>query len=324
MKKNFSRNIDAYEITDEELEKINTFAVKPLTRDDIFTFSVVLCDNEIDRDIERFDTEALEKLSQLFVGKPGIFDHSMKSSDQTARIFEISLVEDEFKRTTYGEKYTYLKAKAYMPLTKKNEDLIKEINAGIKKEVSINCSVSKKICSICNKDARSSSCRHEKGKDYNKKVCHHILCEPTDAYEWSFVAVPAQRNAGVTKHFKERTVDFLENESIFSVLKSVDDTLTLSREQSKNLLCEIEKLERKAHDGEEYRNFLKGEIMRLGVRAMPSVSSKSMGNICNLLSIEDLKRLKSDLEKSAEKSEGKPQLAASDTEKSEENNDFII
>ena len=34
-----------------------------------------------------------------------------------------------------------------------------------------------------------------------KEVCHVVLNQPTDAYEWSFVAVPAQREAGVIKMF---------------------------------------------------------------------------------------------------------------------------
>ena len=38
-----------------------------------------------------------------------------------------------------------------------------------------------------------------KFKEYNGKTCYAILDEVTDAYEVSFVAVPAQRGAGVTK-----------------------------------------------------------------------------------------------------------------------------
>ena len=35
--------------------------------------------------------------------------------------------------------------------------------------------------------------------DYDGKTCHFVLSDPQDAYEWSFVAVPAQRDAGVIK-----------------------------------------------------------------------------------------------------------------------------
>lgn len=324
MNKNFSRDIDVCELCESDLELINSFAVKPLQKDDLFTFNVVLCDNEVDRDFERFDKTAIEKLSKMFVGKTGIFDHSMKSSDQTARIFDTEVVSDASKRTSYGEAYTYLKAKAYMPLIEKNADLISEIGAGIKKEVSVNCSISKRICSICKNDVHSSKCRHIKGQRYNNKICHHVLTDPTDAYEWSFVAVPAQKNAGITKSFKERTVDFLSQDSIFSVLKSVDSSVTLTQNQSKQLLEEIEKLEKKAKEGEEYRAFLKSEVMRLSIGAMPQISSKSIENICNNLPLCELKSLKSDFEKAFENLDGKPQLSSIPKSETSINEDFMI
>ena len=61
--------------TPQELELINSYTVKPLKAEEVYTFGIVLCDNEIDRDFERFDIPALEKLAGLFVGKTGIFDH---------------------------------------------------------------------------------------------------------------------------------------------------------------------------------------------------------------------------------------------------------
>ena len=69
--------------TPQELELINSYTVKPLKAEEVYTFGIVLCDNEIDRDFERFDIPALEKLAGLFVGKTGIFDHSMSGRDQT-------------------------------------------------------------------------------------------------------------------------------------------------------------------------------------------------------------------------------------------------
>ena len=53
------------------------------------------------------------------------------------------------------------------------------------------------VCSICGQEL--GFCRHEKGQRYNGEVCHGILTGAKDAYEWSFVAVPAQREAGVVK-----------------------------------------------------------------------------------------------------------------------------
>jgi len=189
-------------VSGEELEKIREFARKDVTADEIYTFPVILCDNDIDRDGEKFTKEALPELARLFVGKTGIFDHRISSKDQTARIYSAEVITDKSKTTADGEEYMYIRAMAYMLKNGKNKDLIDEIEAGIKKETSVNCSVKSIKCSVCGRDIRAEGCEHIKGRTYGGKICSHLLCEPFDAYEWSFVAVPAQKNAGVTKSFE--------------------------------------------------------------------------------------------------------------------------
>lgn len=190
-------------VNSETLAKINKFTRRELTADEVFCFSVILCDNEIDRDNEKFSVDALNKLAQLYVGKTGIFNHDPKGENQTARIYDTAVIKDETRKTADREVYTYLQAEVYMVKTEKNADLIKEIDGGIKKEVSVGCAVEREICSICGKDRRTNPCNHRKGASYGGKKCFGILNSPTDAYEWSFVAVPAQRNAGVTKRYGE-------------------------------------------------------------------------------------------------------------------------
>ena len=41
-------------VTDEELALINKYTRRQLSKDEVYVFSVVLCDNDIDRDGERF------------------------------------------------------------------------------------------------------------------------------------------------------------------------------------------------------------------------------------------------------------------------------
>jgi hypothetical protein len=185
------------------LDKINNFTRRKLSEDEVYVFDLILCDNDIDRDCERFSDNALEALKNKFIGKTGIFDHNATSANQNARIFDTALITDESRQTAYGAPYRYLKANAYMVRTDDNKNLIAEIDGGIKKEVSISCSAAKRICSICGCDTKLSPCSHVKGKNYSGKLCHIILDDITDAYEWSFVAVPAQVNAGVTKKFSE-------------------------------------------------------------------------------------------------------------------------
>ena len=165
----------------EELAYINQFAKTELTEEQVYVFSVRLCDNEVDRDFERFDTTALERLGELFVGKSGIFDHQWSAKGQTARIYRTEVVREESMVTAAGDGYCWL------------------IEGGIKKEVSVGCSMGRSVCSICG--AENGACSHIRGETYDGRLCFTELRDPQDAYEWSFVAVPAQRNAGVLKHF---------------------------------------------------------------------------------------------------------------------------
>ena len=136
-------------VTQEELEQINRFAKTPLTAEEVYTFTVRLCDNEVDRDFERFDTGALEELGELFLGKSGIFDHQWSAGGQTARIYRTEVVREPARITAAGDEYCWLKGWAYLLRTEKNADLIAEIEGGIKKEVSVGCSMGKSVCSVC-------------------------------------------------------------------------------------------------------------------------------------------------------------------------------
>ena len=101
-------------LTQEELQAINRYAKAELTEDQVYTFSVRLCDNEVDRDMERFATEDLERLGELFLGKSGIFDHQWSAKGQTARIYRTEVVREPGVVTAAGDEYRWLKAWAYL------------------------------------------------------------------------------------------------------------------------------------------------------------------------------------------------------------------
>lgn len=186
----------AGQMGENDLELINALTRRALKSDEVYTFAVRLCDNEIDRDYECFDEDTLEQLSKLFVGVSGVFDHQWSARGQAARIYRTEVVR-EASLTSDGRPYCWLKGWAYMMRTEENETLITEIDGGIKREVSVGCAVEEVLCSVCGQEL--GECAHEKGEEYNGQLCHGILKGAKDAYEWSFVAVPAQRRAGVVK-----------------------------------------------------------------------------------------------------------------------------
>ena len=202
--------LEAQAVTEDDMALINQFALTELAAEDVFTFKAVLCDNKLDRQHERFTFKALQELQALFLGKTVIKDHYRSADNQVARIFKTELKSSATELTDGAEQYTQLIAHCYMLKTASTADLIAEIKGGIKKEGSVGFRASGAICSICGTDNVKSYCRHWPGRSYEKedgmKTCTFTLTGASDAYEFSLVAVPAQRAAGACKSYTGEVV----------------------------------------------------------------------------------------------------------------------
>ena len=290
IEKSYSTTNEVGVPTDEDMLLINEHTLKKLGKEDVFTFSVVLCDNDIDRDFERFSETALKTLESLFVGKTGILNHSMKSEDQSCRTYKTQVICDNARKTADGKDYTYLKAWCYTIRSDKNDSLIKDIESGIKKEVSVSCASESRICSICG----DSHCNHIAGRKYKGETCYKTITDITDAYEWSFVAVPAQKKAGVTKSFKkEKTME--------NILKSIKEekSLTLNEQELNKLSDYMDYLKEKSLDGEKYRNSLVLSAKKNFALTVPTLSEECVDEILKGLSSEILENLCKSLTKQA-------------------------
>ena len=258
----------------------------------MYAFSLRLCDNEVDRDWERFDETALSTLGDLFVGKSGIFDHQWTAEGQTARIYRTEVVRESAQVTAAGDGYCWLKAWAYLLRTEKNADLIAEIEGGIKREVSVGCSVARRVCSVCG--AEGGTCQHVPGQRYGEQLCYLELREPTDAYEWSFVAVPAQRRAGVLKRY------------------GPEDAGTAQ-------------LRAQAELGRKYLRELRREVTRLAMLADDSMDGGALAKAAEHLAEPELLELKRVYEaQAARRFPPSPQLRSRGTARTEDETEFLI
>ena len=250
-----------------QLQAINTLAKAKLTAEKVYVFSLRLCDDQIDRDYERFDSAALPGLAKLFIGKTGIVDHCWSSENQVARIFETQVV------TENG--VSFIKAWAYIRRGGANDEIIADIEAGIKKEVSVGCAMGRSICSVCGSEY--GTCGHRKGERYDGLVCCAVLQEPVDAYEFSFVAVPAQRDAGVLKGMGRK-----------KCLKELADEFGAQ--------SEYRALHKDAELGRRYRRELEDNVVRLCLTLELGAEAPVLRSIVATAAAEDLIRLKAALE----------------------------
>ncbi len=303
------------------LEKIGRYTRRKFGAGELYTFPVALCDNEVDRDGERFTVGALQRLAELFVGKTGVFDHDPKAENQTARIYDCRVERDETRLTSCGEPYARLVAEAYLPRTEENRSFVAELEAGIKKEVSVGCAVRSVTCSICGADLKNGACEHRRGESYGGKLCCAVLDDPSDAYEWSFVAVPAQREAGVLKHFGGT-----DGRAVLKFLREAGGETMLTPAQREALLSEFDRLETEAADGREYRAALEKDFLRFGALAQPRLPAESLSAAAKALGVRDLKSWGAAFRRQAEREVPlSPQLAGSgNTNQTDGNEPFRI
>jgi len=178
-------------LTGEELALINKQALRPLAKEEVFTFKLAACDNQVDRDFERFTDSALEGLAALFVGKSVLMDHVWCAGSQTARVYAAQVEDDGAVKR--------LILRCYMPRTEQTAGTITAIETGILRECSVGCRMERAVCTICGVDQAKTCCRHVAGREYDGQLCVMELDGAKDVYEVSLVAVPAQPEAGVVK-----------------------------------------------------------------------------------------------------------------------------
>ena len=250
-----------------QLGAINALAKAELKEEQVYVFSLRLCDDQVDRDYERFDAAALPALAKLFIGKTGIVDHRWSSDSQVARIFAAE--------TVLENGVSYIKAWAYIRRGGANDEIIADIEAGIKKEVSVGCAMGRSVCSICG--GEYGNCGHQKGQYYDGVLCCTILKEPMDAYEFSFVAVPAQVHAGVLKGMgRNRTLKELADEF--------------------GAQGEYRELFKEAQLGRQYRKELEDGVVRLCLSLELGAEAEVYRGIAKTAAAEDLMQLKTALE----------------------------
>lgn len=233
-----SAEIEIQDVTESDLRKINKYTLSPVKAEDVFVFKTVIGDNETDdRNFEPFNLNALKDLERSYPGKTVIKDHRRTADNQVARVYDTESITEP-RLTKAGEPFTKVVAKNYMIRTEKNADLIKEIQGGIKKEVSTGVRPKRLICNICGSDNMKTYCPHWPGREYDKEAgkttCLMTIDGVKEAYELSLVAVPAQPRAGTIKHYGPKPPEDPDE-------KEIDDIIAGNAENPQNEAENVEK-----------------------------------------------------------------------------------
>lgn len=147
--KTFSTKVfgQGIEISEEQMQKINSFALVTLESKDIFVRKWLLAHNMIDRDQERFPEDLLDDFAKTLPGKNQLFGHSRPDPGKGLWFDAINelMTPEQFKVLTGEkvrlpeniEKVKILFAWAYMMKISANEETMANIDGGIYRHASI-------------------------------------------------------------------------------------------------------------------------------------------------------------------------------------------
>ncbi|MCP4640210.1 MAG: hypothetical protein GY851_07250 [bacterium] len=167
---------------DEALDEVNRFALRPLSREEVVTFSLDLCHNQVDRHFSRFPEDELEVISALVPGRPLLERHDLRGSLPRGTFFRSRLHRDDERVSVRPD--------VYVLRTQDNESFILNIEGGVYRDTSIGFSFRTPECSVCGKDLRT--CDHVPGRSYGDDQCHYIMRGVLEVIEGSVVSSGSQ------------------------------------------------------------------------------------------------------------------------------------
>jgi len=182
--------------------------IKPLVSDDttpeqLYIFSLRMCNNEIDADNDKLSDDFLRQFAEHITNNPIplIKDHTWTADGQIGRVYRAEVLSDG--ENSLGEPYTYVLGYAYVAA---DSDIVPRIKLGLLSEVSVGFDGSGYTCSVCGASVKSydSQCPngHIFGSIHEDAPVYRNVNQCLSALECSFVPVPAQDGAEIQSKSK--------------------------------------------------------------------------------------------------------------------------
>ncbi len=282
-------------LTDDRLAAIRRLALEDLRPEDLYVRWAVVCNDQLDRDHERFSPDVLQGFARTLPGKALLVGHQHQSAPE-GRFFEAWLEQ--------AGDATNLLAGFYIVKTQQNEHLRRQIDGGVYKYVSVGFTCEDLLCDLCGKSIRGPECPHIPGRSYDGKTCTATWHGSAEAAEGSIVYLGSQRGAEIVKAAGARpTTDDPpggEGRDALTRLKvkvaELEGLLELTERTLEQKERHIDTLEEQAQEGCILRQDLVGEIERLAGLVGEEEGTKALLDQCPDLPLHHLKSLRTRLD----------------------------
>lgn len=221
--------------TNEQLEKINKFALAPLTEDNCYVFNDMMIDDGITSYHSIIHENLLRKFLKDTRKGVGLLMSHNRSRLPVGRSFDASLVEDvdeegNIVKSLYGHFYIALGRGTESGMT--TDDIVHGIESGTISDTSIGFNAKSFKCSICENDIRDYfKCGHFPGKKYvvegengdDVVTCYVIVGEDGqgELLENSLVYSGACDRASIVNTFSRHSVKDTDNGTKLHLVDSI-------------------------------------------------------------------------------------------------------
>jgi hypothetical protein len=213
----------------KEFEHIKPLVSEDTTPEQLYIFSLRMCNNDIDADNDKLSDDFLRQFAEQINTSsiPLIKDHTWTADGQIGRVYRAEVLSDGVN--SLGEPYTYVLGYAYVAA---DSDIVSRIKLGLLSEVSVGFDGSGYTCSVCGAGVKSHDCQctngHVFGTEYEGNPVYRNVNQCLSALECSFVPVPAQDGAEIQSKSKEgRRVKISEFRKILGLKsKKAEDEVT--------------------------------------------------------------------------------------------------
>ncbi|MBE7560547.1 hypothetical protein HS125_17025 [bacterium] len=177
------------------LAEINALSPTPLGEDDVYVRSMILCTDRVcESDWCRFSPTALAEIAEKIAGVSVLAGHDRRSLP-VGRFFRGRVVELPEENPATGRPVVAVRAWFYwLAATSGAEDLLRNIDGGIYRAVSVSWRYEKDHCSVC---GAATGCGHTPGRTYGGQLCHRVIDHVDEVLEGSLVYKGADSAAQV-------------------------------------------------------------------------------------------------------------------------------
>ena len=181
-------------LKDTLLPVVQSLAAAKVSPDDFHLRGMYLCNSARDFYYSRFTDGALDEIAELLAGRPVMVGHDYGTLP-VGRFVSGEKVERRIGKAPKRDSQ-WVKGLFYVPRDEQGDAVVRRIDTGIYREVSIGWRCIDATCSVCKNDIRDRErCEHWPGEVYEKAgICEYGFSGITAVLEGSLVFAGGQKD----------------------------------------------------------------------------------------------------------------------------------